>query len=114
MTFQELYDNPTLRYVVVEFNKGVDSTEMGFDRFCKAVMTVTNLDVADDYATIELTFDFASFEEYNKQHLLHNYYDACGNPTLAWYETKYYPENKKESYWFDMNDIVEDYFTLVK
>ncbi|MET1174468.1 hypothetical protein [Paenibacillus amylolyticus] len=61
----------------------------------------------DGNGCYRLVFDFSEFENHNKVHEQPNYNDENRHPILKWSESKYYPENKLEVFFIDVDSEID-------
>jgi len=78
---------------VIEFVGGIEEQETGFDVGMRA-RVVGLADIGD--GVTELLCDFSEFEEFNKQFGKPDYYDENGVARLHFWETRYYPKDRRE------------------
>ena len=83
---------------VIVFNDSVDNLELNWESGMKGRVVATkhnqdSLKWGDD-GVFKLKVDFGGeFLEHNRKLMSSNYFDAGGNPTLKWEETKNYPKD---------------------
>lgn len=106
MTFKELLDNPPPSDNMVTFVQ-----EPFEDGYVEAGMKGKILSVqwtSDN--CVKIVFDLDPFRLHNKELESPNYYDSNGNPCLTATQKGNVPNT--DNYYFDLDDNVEDFFTL--
>lgn len=62
----------------------------------------------DEYKGYKVFLDFTPYEEYNKAMAVPSFWDSNGEPTLTWFESKYY--TGKEDFILEANEDIDYYF----
>ena len=93
----------------VEFIRTLDEFEM--EPGCRAIIT-SIVDEGDD--GIKFEFDWSMYAEYNKAYYSLNWYDTNRKPTLRFHETKFYPNNHRDTYYFMKSDDLTQYFKIIE
>lgn len=99
-----LYSLDNLIGKTIQFNSKVESTEIDFDEYMKAVVLkweYVHYDYNHDYDVIKIQVDFSKFEEDNKKFMKSNYYDKDGIPCLKWCDKLYYPKDGKDTFYIE-------------
>lgn len=110
MKFIDLVGNQAFLGRAIQFNKGIETSEMNAEPGMRATLISAVVENKQDNV-IEVVFDYTLFEQFNMPLEVPNYYDKQGMPTLTAREAGHYEQ--KESYYFDGNDEVEGYFSLL-
>ncbi len=93
----------------VEFIRTLD--EFGMEPWCRAIITSVS---SDETETTKFAFDWFMYAEYNKAYYSPNWYDGNGKPRLRFHETKFYPNNHRETYYLMENDDLTQYFKVIE
>lgn len=96
----------------VEFTSKIEEFDGYFDSGMRAKIVGASLD--DNGVTVRINFDFEQFTVLNDSVEKHTYYDKNGNPVLSAKEAGCYPKDYKETFWFEVDDEVDEYFTFFK
>lgn len=68
----------------------------------------------DDEQSLHLVFDVPGYEDYNRKVASHNWFDENGQPTLTWFDTKWYPKDGIcDVYVFGTMETEVDLFTIL-
>lgn len=95
----------------VQFKAPIEENEVGFEENMRAKV----VEVSDEGdGCIKVIFDFSKHEEYNKEFMSPDYYDKNCQPTLKWFETNHYPEDKREDVYLDETVPAENFVTLLE
>lgn len=69
------------------------------------VAFVTNIEVGEDHISIFL--EWSQFTEHNKRIDKCRYYDDKNQPTLSFFDSKFYPKNHKTDFYIDEQEAFE-------
>jgi len=79
---------------IIKFNKNsVDLDGPNSEMLGKIISYYDHEIIERGEETIWIKVDLSDYVEYNKRIANINFYDDNGNPTLTWFESKYYPKN---------------------
>jgi len=94
----------------VEFVSSLD--EFGMEPGCRAV--ITGISPKDQDNCIKIEFDWSIYAEYNKLRYSPNWRDSSNDKfTLKFHETKFYPKDHKDTWYFDAADDLTQYFKVI-
>jgi hypothetical protein len=112
MTFKELArEFRTFQGKTVVFQGHIEDCETCFDMGQKAVLSQV---IEEVHECVKIYFDFSTYIDFNRIKMKPNFYDDNGRPILTAEESGMLPIDGVESYYFEGNDTVEKYFTILE
>ena len=95
----------------VEFTSKIEEYEGYMDAHMRAKIVHAEFD--DDGVTVKIDFNFEQFTVLNDSVEKHTYWDGNGNAVLSAKEAGCYPKKLVDTYWFEADDEVGEYFALI-
>jgi hypothetical protein len=91
---------PNIQNKIIEFTPEVEKDETMFDAGMRGRVTDYQIQHED---VVKITVDFSQFEEFNKQFEKATFYGKDGQANLKWSESPFYPNNKVEIIYVDLD-----------